>query len=100
MEFGDKLERIGEGAFEKTSIRSIKLQRVRDIGIAAFAECLQLTEVELSKDLETVGGGAFVRCPLLRRIALPLKENMLENDVVFRGCDDLSQIHRHSWRDP
>jgi hypothetical protein len=48
--------------------------------------------VELSKDLETIGGAALAYCPRLRRVAMPLKDNLLGNDYVFSECDDLSQI--------
>ena len=48
--------------------------------------------MELSKDLERIGGRAFGDCRRLRHIAFPLKDNLLENNSVFMGCDDLSQI--------
>ena len=93
VEFGDKLETIGEGAFQSTSLRSIKLPKVWIIGTGAFKNCDKLTDVELSEDLGRIRGMAFFRCPRLRRISIPLKANLLGgNDVVFRGCDNLSQI--------
>ena len=98
VEFGDKLETIGFGAFSFTSLRNIKLHTVRTIGICAFAGCEQLTEVELSKDLGTIGDGAFYDCSF-RRIALPLKENLLDDEDdgedsngAFTNCVALSQV--------
>jgi hypothetical protein len=91
VEFGDKLETIGSGAFANSVLRNIKLSKVRVIGINAFYGCEQLTEAELSKDLETIEDGAFCNCPRLRRVALPLKANLLGNNV-FYGCGDLSQV--------
>ena len=51
-----------------------------------------------SEDLETIGEGGFTDCPLLRRIAIPLKDNLLEYKFVF-VCDNLSQVDLTYWRD-
>jgi acid stress-induced BolA-like protein IbaG/YrbA len=92
VEFGIKLETIGNNAFFRTSLRQIKLPKVRFIGDYAFSECEQLTDVELlSEDLQSIGGRAFGNCPHLRRIAIPLKSNLFAGDV-FIGCHNLSQI--------
>jgi acid stress-induced BolA-like protein IbaG/YrbA len=86
------LETIGNNAFYRTSLRHIKLPKVRFIGDYAFSECEQLTDVELlSEDLQSIGGRAFGNCPHLRRIAVPLKSNLFTGDV-FIGCHNLSQI--------
>jgi hypothetical protein len=91
VEFGDELETIGFNSFSYTALRNIKLSKVRTIGNAAFQECEQLTEVKLSKHLETIGQRAFRNCPRLRRIAIPLNENLLCNNA-FTECDDLSKV--------
>jgi len=92
VEFGDKLEIIGNNSFnDNNRLTTIKLPKVRVIGHYAFAACLKLTEVELPKDLETIGECAFSECPRLRRIAFPLKDNLL-GDYVFDYCEDLSQV--------
>jgi hypothetical protein len=80
VKFGDKLELIGEDAFMGTSLRHIKIPKVRIIRYFAFSECEQLTDAELSEDLERVEEGAFCRCPHLRRVALPLKDYLFQND--------------------
>ncbi len=92
VEFGNKLETIGSNSFACTSLRSIKLPKVRDIGYAAFQHCGKLTEAELSEDLDTIEGRAFYTCPRLTRIAMPLKGNLLGNQV-FSGCGNLSLVH-------
>jgi hypothetical protein len=92
VEFGNKLESIGDAAFRGCRLRNIKLPKVRIFGICAFAYCEQLTDVELSEYLETIGGTAFLFCLRLRRIIIPLKENLLENDYVFNCCENLSQV--------
>ncbi len=91
VEFGDKLETIGNSAFSGTALRSIKIPKIRVIGKNVFCRCAQLTDVELSEDLETVDEEAFFSCPRLRRVAMPLKANMLRLNV-FCDCDDLSQV--------
>ena len=77
VEFGDKLGIIQGFAFAGTDLRIVKILKVRVIGSYAFAGCEQLMEVELSEDLETIGDNAFYDCSF-RRIALPLKENLLD----------------------
>ena len=92
VEFGDELETIGNWAFNHcTSLRNVEILKVRLIGVGAFARCDRLTEVELSEDLERIEADVFSNCRL-RRIAIPLKDNLLQNNFVFRECDALSQV--------
>jgi hypothetical protein len=91
VEFGDKLETIGNDAFSGTKLTSIKLPKVRVIGGGAFLGCEQLTEVKLSEDLETIEDRAFAYCPRLRRITIPLQYTLLD-EGVFDECRDLSQV--------
>lgn len=42
--------------------------------------------------LERIGSGAFYNCPLLRRIAIPLKDGMITDDNVFHGCKKLERV--------
>ena len=117
VEFGETLKFIDQQAFlHCTSIRNIKLSKVLIIGDYAFSECRQLTDVELSEDLEAIGGGSgyggtFENCRSLRRIAIPLKDDLLNGPGAFCGCDNLSQVdlvggihkaiaslHLESWR--
>ena len=94
VEFGNKLETIGDGAFaHTTSLTNIKLPKVRIIGKWAFRWCEQLTDVELSEDLERIGDEAFEGCyRCLRRIAIPLRNNLFGGDNVLKYCDALSQV--------
>ncbi len=90
VEFGNKLESIGDYAFRGCRLRNIKLPKCRVIGEYAFAECDQLMDVELPKDLGRIRYCAFQDCRL-RCIAFPLKDNLL-GDNVFYYCDNLSQV--------
>ncbi len=92
VEFGDKLETIGQYAFNRCALRTIKIAKVRVIEFAAFHSCKQLADVELSEDLERIGGAALAYCPRIRRVAMPLKDNLLGNDYVFCECKKLSAV--------
>ena len=93
VEFGDKLETIGNGAFFLCdSLRNIKIPKVRVIGESAFWGCGQLTDVELlSEDLERIENDTFEDCYCLRRIAIPLRNNLF-GEYVFNECSYLTQV--------
>lgn len=113
VEFGNELDKIGWEAFARTSLRKIKIPKVRAIEANAFVNCEQLTEAAhlSSEDLESVEYGAFMYCLRLRRIAIPLKNDILD-DCAFSDCDNLTQVdlvggihktisslHLGRWRD-
>jgi len=93
VEFGNELDKIGWEAFARTSLRKIKIPKVRAIEANAFVNCEQLTEAAhlSSEDLESVEYGAFMYCLRLRRIAIPLKNDILD-DCAFSDCDNLTQV--------
>ena len=105
VEFGDKLETIGEDVFSCCHLlRNITMPHVRTIGVRALYCCEQLTDLELPERLETVGYNAFNLCQRLRRIALPLKSDMI-GDNVFGECPQLKGVEvstkllpRCTWR--
>ena len=113
VEFGDKLETIEQHAFYKTGLRlanNITLPSVRTVGESAFAGCVELYDVEFDKDLRTIQRQAFHYCRNLKRITLPLKGNMIEDDVFYQ-CPKLetvdlvvgvhqtiASLHLESWR--
>ena len=111
VEFGDKLETIeGESFYLCTSLRNITIPSVRTIGYLAFYHCLELTELDLPEELETIEERGFKNCGL-RRIALPLKYDMFEDDDVFNGCckfttvdlvggihKTVASLHLERWR--
>jgi hypothetical protein len=90
VEFDDKLETIGKSAFGCCeSLQKIEMPSVRTLGLGAFNGC-QLADVELPC-VGTMGPRAFLNCPRLCRIAIPLKDNMfvVNND----SCQRYSQFH-------
>jgi hypothetical protein len=115
----DKLEIIGHHAFcYCKSLRSINMPSIRRVGHHAFYGCDALTDVVFGQDLERfeTNSGTFLYCTALRRIAIPLKDNIfLDNDSYgiqsFYGCENLSRVdviggihktisslHLESWR--
>ncbi len=116
VEFGKDLEVIGKLAFYMCgSLRRLTVPAVSTIGLCAFSKCDQLREMTLmmmpgEEELVTIQGRAFADCPSLRRIAIPLKQDMLVS-TVFDDCDGLekvipvgrihetiSSLHLESWR--
>ena len=98
VEFGNKLETIGSGAFFGCpSLRRIKMSSVRNIEGWAFNNCKQLTDVELP-DIEKNEHNAFNRCSRLQRIAIPLKDNLFPLDpyyqryTQFERCNNLTTV--------
>ena len=122
LEF-DKLEIIGSYAFGNcNSLRSINMTSVRRVGEYAFQYCKALTSAVFGEDLEGIGGCAFYECTALKRIAIPLKRNLIVGkdgrisaiveDHAFYNCENLSRVdviggthetisslHMKSWRD-
>jgi hypothetical protein len=114
----DKLEIIGSYAFDScNSLRSINMTSVRRVEEYAFQYCTALTSAVFGKDLERIERNAFFQCVALRRIAIPLKYDLIDEvdvdweDDVFDECENLSRIdvvggthktisslHMESWR--
>ena len=68
----------------------IKIPSVRTIG-RVFGVCYELSDVEFGEALRTLQANAFNCCHKLERIALPLKDDMIEGDV-FNKCTRLSNV--------
>ena len=98
VEFGDRLETIGCGAFDSCPLRSIKSLSVRTVQFEAFRSCRQLTDAEFGIDLEIIGCHSFRDCPNLQRIAIPLKDGLFPYDRrqtwynQFESCDNLTTV--------
>ena len=99
VEFGDKLETIGYTAFCACSPRSIKIPSVRTVQPDGFRACKQLTDVEFGIDLERIGLDSFLACWNLRRIVIPLKDNLFPPDPIdrqytqFDDCSNLTAVN-------
>ena len=117
VEFGDRLETIGDSAFNGCPLRHLKLPSVTTIGLEAFFSCRSITDIEFSERLETIGTKAFFFCERLQRIAIPLKRDLFAYDDEkeeynqFKCCHELATVdlvggihktvaslHMDSWR--
>ena len=89
-----KVTEIGKGAFAWNKIVvSIKMpDTVIIIGNRAFWECLSLTEVVLSRNLESIGFSAFKDCAHLSNISLPNALTQMHSSA-FENCTSLKHIH-------
>ncbi|KAK1737879.1 leucine-rich repeat domain-containing protein [Skeletonema marinoi] len=91
VEFSDKLETIRRKAFGYCeSLQTIKMPSVRTIEEEAFDNCIALTDVELL-DVERIRMLAFYKCLALRRIAVPLRDNMFAPGA-FNYCINLTTV--------
>jgi hypothetical protein len=81
VEFGERLETIGEEAFYGCGVlRSIKMPSVKTVQLQAFGYCGHLTEAEFGVGLDRIEVNSFCYCINLRRIVIPLKDNLLTFD--------------------
>ncbi len=89
----DKLEIIRYRAFAYCeSLRSINMPSIRMVGAGAFQRCGALTDAVFGKDLERIEAGTFFECTALRRIVIPLKDNLLIDCNAFSYCGNFSRV--------
>ena len=88
---GMPVTRISDGAFQGTSIRSVRLPYgLTQIGANAFADCVNLTELSLPDSVTAVGTYAFSGSGVS---ALRLSSGMTEiGESAFYGCACLPKI--------
>ena len=109
----DKLEIIGRLAFlDCNSLKPINMPSVRSVGACAFMHCRALTDAVFGEKLDRIERSAFSGSAL-RRIAIPLKDNLFIYYNAFSQCGNLSAVdtldggmhrtisslHLESWRD-
>lgn len=93
---GKPVTEIYDSAFSYSDCQqllvSVKMpDTVTKIGAMSFQNCLELTTVELSEELQVIYGAAFSNCPKLSEITLP---NTLAElyDKAFENCASLKHI--------
>eukprot|EP00984_Skeletonema_dohrnii_P001100 scaffold341_cov89-Skeletonema_dohrnii-CCMP3373.AAC.5 len=89
-----EVERIGKHAFSHClSLTKISAPSSESIDMGAFLSCGRLISAEFGERLRTIGNLAFLNCPSLRHIAIPLP---LRRRDIFRGdpfhCPNLSTV--------
>ena len=61
-EFPDSVKVIGYGAFAYSGISTLDLNKVEELDIEAFRECVNLTEITLPATIKRMEGNAFKNC--------------------------------------
>jgi len=84
---------IAEVAFyNNPNITSVEISdNVISIGTEAFGNCQELRKVVLPAGLETIEIGTFIKCAMLKDIVLPDKLKTI-SDFAFEGCSRLKKI--------
>mmetsp|Transcript_21472 Transcript_21472/g.43074 ORF Transcript_21472/g.43074 Transcript_21472/m.43074 type:complete len:337 (-) Transcript_21472:54-1064(-) len=90
-----EVERIGVEAFSRSmSLTKISAPSAETIGLGAFLSCECLMSAEFGERLLSIGHLAFLYCPSLRHIAIPLplrRRDMVQGNV-FSKCPNLSTV--------
>ena len=89
----DGIESIGDGAFQKSKLRSISIPgSVTFIGSWAFSDCSSLTDIDIPDSVTRIGTGAFSGCGGLT--AITVTGSMTDiGDGAFSFCDSLQSIN-------
>ena len=102
VEFGDKIVRIGEGVFAYTQVSGndyaegcakltqIDLNKVKEIGISAFAGCTALKTVTGIENVTKIGSYAFENCTALT--ALDLSSAVEIHACAFQMSSALAEV--------
>lgn len=88
------LEEIGNNAFGGcTSLQEINLPgSLKVIGWDAFWACLELSsQVVISNNIETIGGGCFLNCKKIKSVFIGKNVKQIMNKA-FDGCDNLTEV--------
>lgn len=89
----DGIESIGDGAFQKSKLRSISIPgSVTFIGSWAFSDCSSLTDIDIPDNVTGIGGGAFYGCGGLTAIAVPGSVTYI-GEKAFSCCGSLQSIN-------
>ncbi len=85
---------IGNEAFFESGIEKIVFENgsaVKEIPMAAFANCLSLKEAVLPESLKVIGIGAFDGCEKLASIEIPETVEKIESSA-FLACESIGEI--------
>lgn len=91
--FGNKVRRIGEGAFDGCrELGTLVLpDSVESIGVNAFCGCWSLESVKFGKGLSAIPPQAFEECRGLKALDIPDNVREIGRDA-FWGCCSLEEI--------
>lgn len=78
----EKLERIGDLAFQKTKLVAINAPVLKHIGMSAFEDASSLVSFTFTNDIEYVGSGAFYGCTSLISFNYENNGNLTSNGKI------------------
>lgn len=89
----DETGYVQEGAFEGCDIQSVTIpEGVTGIGLYAFKDCKDLTQVAIPESLEILTYGAFCNCERLKSIDLSATKLTALLALTFYDCVSLKKI--------
>ncbi|MBO5897171.1 MAG: leucine-rich repeat protein [Clostridia bacterium] len=91
----NKVEEIGDYAFYGTKTRRLEKNSycyLEKIGDCAFAECTDLSRVDLSC-ISCVGTKSFENCTELKYVCLDNSATLTVPVDAFKGCSNVKQLH-------
>lgn len=82
------LKKVGDAAFKGSLIKTIWMsQSTTSIGKEAFADCVNLKDINVPENLISIGEYAFYDCAL-NKFKLEFGSNLRTiNDFAFKGCE-------------
>ena len=86
--FGNKME---DESFRDRIKKIIIWCNVTRIGDNAFADCVNLEEVEIPNSVTSIGKNAFANCSKLKKVNLPDGLEIID-DYAFMSCPSLNSI--------
>ena len=114
VKMGANVKKIGEAAFEETSITSIELVAVEEMGRDAFHGCEKLKEITIRSGVKKIGNECFYGCKNVETVTIEpgvewigqdafanlkkLKEIVIPSSVVyldmgaFSLCESLEEV--------
>ena len=86
------ITKIGDGAFENTSVRSVRIpDAVTEIGVNAFRNCDLLESVTFGNKIADIPNYAFDGCASLKKVVLPDSVKTVGN-CAFQNCYALTSV--------
>ncbi|MCM1033593.1 MAG: leucine-rich repeat domain-containing protein [Odoribacter sp.] len=80
---------IGDAAFAGSALRSIELPaNIAEMGIGAFSNCAELTEVSISTS--NIGEATFAGCPILASVSINVP--LAVPAYAFNACPSLAAV--------
>lgn len=80
---------VGNYAFSGTGISEIDFNKISGVGSYAFANCLNLRNVEVTSNIPSLGEGVFADCSFLTDVTL---SSNTASKYLFKNCISLQQI--------